>query len=99
MNDIITSFETLRLDAKTRMATSQGQQLVLAYMNSLLRLRDERVMVLEERRDEIAIALAWRTKPVFGFLTPETVCAVKGIKRVDVTLRGSVNSSFSLAGG
>ena len=66
---VIDSLETLCADAKIRMVTAQGQSLVLAYMRALLRRRDTRVMILEEIRDENAIALALRRPPIFGFVS------------------------------
>jgi hypothetical protein len=97
---IIMSFETLYTDAKIRMSTSQGQSLALAYGRSLIRLRDARMMALEAIRDEVAIALCGRAKPVFGFIAPEKeVCEVRGIKRAYAEIKGSVNGVVALIGG
>ncbi|SRR6266851_2647432 len=83
---VIRSLETLRDDAETRMTTAQGQSLVLAYMNSLLRRRDIRLMALEEMRDEVSIALALRAPPVFRFVEESPIVQSKNI----IALRGEV---------
>jgi hypothetical protein len=89
---VIESLETLRLDAK-----ANGQLLLsLCYARSEFRRRDVHVMALEAMRDEVAIALALRRPPVFGFIK---VCEAQNIKRVDVTLQGSIASAVALAGG
>jgi hypothetical protein len=95
-DQVITSFETLCADARTRMITAQGQHLVLAYMRSLLRRRDARIMMLEEIRDEVAIALAGRAPPVFGFITIDSKAIDS--KHADIEIRGSITGHVALMG-
>jgi hypothetical protein len=92
---IIDSFETLYADAKTRMVTEQGQQLLLTYGESLLRRRDARVMMLEEMRDEIAIALALRAPPIVFWIDEEKFI---GSKVVPITPAPSI-ATVKLSGG
>ncbi len=59
-NDLVTTLQLLREDAKSR----DMHDLVLALGASLIR----RMEMREEARDEIKIALALRRPPVFGFV-------------------------------
>jgi hypothetical protein len=80
--------------------TAQQAQLVLSYGASLLRRRDARLMMLEEARDEVAIALAGRAEPVFGFVaTEKEVCEVQSKRGASTELRGSINGAVALMGG
>jgi hypothetical protein len=102
-NDIVGSLEILYLDAKASVESvdtkSQRQQLALTYGRSLVRRMDARLMMSEEARDEVAIALVGRAKPIFGFVAAEKVSEVRSVKCVDVTLRGSLIGAVALAGG
>ena len=81
------------------MVTAQQAQLVLSYGASLLRRRDARLMMLEEARDEVAIALAGRAKPVFEFVATKEVCEVQSKRGASTELRGSINGAVALMGG
>jgi hypothetical protein len=102
-NDIVGSLEILYLDAKASVESvdtkSQRQQLALTYGRSLVRRMDARLMMSEEARFEVAIALVGRAKPIFGFVAAEKVSEVRSVKCVAVTLRGSLIGGVALAGG
>jgi hypothetical protein len=90
---VITSLEMLYENAKLNVTTKQRQELVLMYGRSLIK----RLEIENDRAEEIKIALALRSPPVFGFIASEA-CVVVESKAV-VRLNGSCENIHALCGG